>query len=203
MERTLSPALRLWLRAKRGRATKLAEAAGLSDGFISMLADGQRGASMATIRLIADHTGLSIAALLGEPPGLAEPHAVPFAGPDNGNRLRATAETVAPGCRHPQWLRMQGDSPDFGLRSGDMIVFEASFDESEITAGTEIVAQVTDETGSARTLVCRVATPWLIGERGRIVGQLGANANAYGILRGIARISPPPTSPRHLLEKHD
>jgi transcriptional regulator with XRE-family HTH domain len=182
----MSSALKTYLDAERGRATRLAETLDISRGYLSELAAGKKVAALPVYRRIADETGIPLATLLGAT-GFAEGAAMPVFVPRGDNRLIDLAHQIAPHLRKPSFLRLATDARDFGLCAGDLIVIDLLAPAGRIPAGTLVVAQIADDRGEATTIVGRLAPPWIMGASGAVIGQQDDTASVMGTVDAVLR----------------
>lgn len=179
-------ALKTYLDAERGRATKLAETLEISRGYLSELASGKKVATLPVYRRIAEETGIPLGTLLGAT-GFAEGAAMPIAVAAGDNRLLDLAHQMAPHLQKPSFLRLATDARDFGLCSGDLIVIDLLTKADRLPTGALVVAQVTDERGEASTVVGRLAPPWIIGAGGVVRGRNEDTASVMGTVEAVLR----------------
>jgi transcriptional regulator with XRE-family HTH domain len=182
----MSSALKSYLDAERGRATRLAETLDISRGYLSELAAGKKVAALPVYRRIAEETGIPLGTLLGAT-GFAEGTVLPVLVPRGDNRLLDLAHQMAPQLRKPAFLRLATDAHAFGLCAGDLIVIDLAPPAGRIPPGALVVAQITDDRGEATTLVGRLAAPWLIGPGGTVLGRQDDTAAVMGTVEAVLR----------------
>lgn len=183
-------ALKAYLDAERGRAARLADELGISRSYVSDLASGKKEPSIQLLRRLADATGLEIAQLTGHPQGMSEGEATPYAPGPRANRLRDMAGMLFPGLRHPSYYIAGVELPAFGILNGDLLVTEANFDPERIEPGKLVVASLLID-GAGRTVIGRLAHPWIIDGSGRIAGEIAVNAAVLGLIQVVVRSSDP------------
>lgn len=182
----MTNALKTYLDAERGRATKLAETLDISRGYLSELASGKKVATLPVYRRISEETGIPLGTLLGAT-GFAEGAALPVVVPRGDNRLLDLAHQMAPRLRKPAFLRLATDARDFGMCSGDLIVIDLLAPSGPIPNGALVVAQITDDMGEASTIVGRLAAPWIIGAAGIVRGRNEDTASVMGTVEAVLR----------------
>lgn len=170
----------------RGAQAELARASGISPGYLSAVASGARRGSLEMFRLIARHSPLTVAELTGEM-AFEEPAVSEWQPGPAANRMRAAAETVAPGLRAPAWFRVNRPVACASLLPGDLVIAEHRFDPQAITPDALVVANVCAESGEAETVIGRYMPPWIVGGDGRTAGEIGRNASVLAVVQGVLR----------------
>ncbi len=182
----MSIALKAYLDAERGRAARLADELGISRSYVSDLAAGKKEPSLQLLRRMADLTGLRIADLSGQMQGMSEGEATPYVPGPRANRMRDMAGMLFPGLRHPSYYIAGVDHLSFAIMNGDLLVTEANFDPDKIEPGKLVVASLLVD-GTGRTVIGRLAQPWIIDGNGRIAGELPVNAAVLGLIQVVVR----------------
>lgn len=187
----MSQTLKSYFEAERGRQTRLAEALGVSRGYLSDIANGKKEGSVDTLRRIADLTGLDMNDLVGRPPGLAEGQATPYTPGPRTNRMRDMVGMLFPSLRNPSYYIATVDQPAFGILHGDLLVLETSFAPEKIEPGKLIVAQAVGDNAEGQTMVSRLAQPWLIDGTGNISAEVEVTAAIVGLIQIVVRSADP------------
>jgi transcriptional regulator with XRE-family HTH domain len=180
----MDSALKTYLAAERGRATRLADSLGVSPGYVSDLAAGKKTARLQVYRRIADVTQIPLAELIGVT-GFAEGTAQPILAPVS-NRLGDIAGTIAPDARHPEYVRLTTDAPGFALLADDLVIYDAAR-LPELAPGTLAVARVATDNDDVVTVIVRLAQPWAMTSSGDIIGRIGDTVSIAGPVRGCLR----------------
>lgn len=190
-KRRMSEALRTYLEVERGRATRLADDVGISRSYVSDLANGKKTGSVPLLRRIAQATGIPAADLMGDQPGMSEGEAEPYQPGPKANRLRDVVATLFPGMRHPSYFTATAEHLSFGILAGDLLVTEASFNPEKVDPARLVVASLSDDAGTGKTVIARVARPWLVDSAGRICGEIDASAAILGVIQVVLRSADP------------
>lgn len=187
----MSSALKSYLDAERGRAARLADDLDISRSYVSDLANGKKDGTVLLFRRISQATGIPVADLMGGQPGMAEGDAAPYVPSGKSNQLRDMVGMLAPGTRHPSYFTAKTEHQSFGILPGDLLVLEASFKPEKVDPERLVIADVAQDFGEGKTIIARVAKPWLIDSSGRICGELGVTAAILGIIQIIIRSADP------------
>jgi transcriptional regulator with XRE-family HTH domain len=180
----MTHALKTYLAAERGRATRLADSLGVSPGYVSDLASGKKTARLQVYRRIADVTQIPLSDLIGVT-GFAEGTAQDIIAPVS-NRLGDIAAAIAPDARMPEYVRLTSDAPGFALLADDLVIYDAAR-LPELAPGTLAVARVATGNHEAITVIVRLAQPWAMTSSGDIIGRIGDTVSIAGPVRGCLR----------------
>lgn len=156
----MSKALKTYLDAERGRATKLANDLEMSRAYVSDLANGKKAGSVETMRRIAELTGIDVAELLGAdmPQGLSE-QVTPYIPPHVARDTTLDA-IIAPQVRSRAMVKVNIGAPGFDIRAGDLLVIDM---RSAALPGDIVLGAVMD--GDFReTRILRYLPPVLISD---------------------------------------
>jgi len=187
----MSDALKSYLDAERGRGARLADDLGISRSYVSDLANGKKEASAPLLRRIALATGIPVGDLMGAQPGMAEGEATPYIPGPKANRLRDLVGTMFPGMRHPSYFTATHEHLAFGILRGDLLVAEASFNADRVEPSKLVIANLAQEPGDEKTVIARVARPWLVDSSGRVCGELDVSAAILGVIQIVMRSADP------------
>lgn len=184
----MTTALKKWMDDERGRQARLAEATGLTPGYLSLVANGQKVPRLQTAQLIAQHTGLTANAVMGiGGEGFSEGVAAPYALPTTSNALATLIQLLAPHAHRPSaWVLDQG-IPALSLRQGDVVIVELPKSDADIRPGQVVVANVLTPTGEARTRFALAAPPWLILGQDEPPARIGTDAAVLGVQLAVVR----------------
>lgn len=120
----MSDALKNYLGAGRGRATKLANDLGLSRSYVSDLANGKKRGSVETMRRVAEITGIDAANLLGAAmPDELHDQATPYT-PAPVARDTTIDAVIAPNVRQRQTFIVETPAPALHILTGDVIIID-------------------------------------------------------------------------------
>ena len=187
----MSRALKSYLDAERGRASRLADDLGVSRSYISDLANGKKDGSVVLFRRIAQVTGIAVADLMGDQRGMSEGDATPYVPATKSNQMRDMVGMLALGTRHPSYFTAKTEHQSFGILPGDLLIAEASFNAEKIEPERLVIADVAHNFGEGKTIIARIARPWLIDSSGRICGELAITAGILGVIQIVVRSADP------------
>lgn len=179
-------ALKSYMAAERGRQARLAAELDISASYLSDLAAGKKIGSLAVLRRISSSTGIPLGDLTGES-AFSEGALTPFDPGPKGNSTAALLGQLYPGISSIAYFSAASDAHEFAIRAGDMLVTEMKFHTSRIPAGSLVVAQLVGDAGEGRTVVGKLADPWLLGAGGQSITRIGDDAAVVAVIRGIVR----------------
>lgn len=181
----MSKLLRDYLESERGRATRLADAVGISRSYLSDLSTGKKVASVKVLRDISRETGIALPDLMGQS-GLSEGAVSAFDPGQKANEIGSLAATVAPGLRRPTYMICSSANRDAGVMAGDLLIIEQGFDAAKLRDGDLVIGRFQDG-DDAVSVICTVASPWLIGAGSQLLGKIGVEAGVVGQVKGVLR----------------
>lgn len=188
---------------RSGRSPRnISLSAGLSPGTISeLLKDEDRSPSVENLQAIARELGTSFLWLAEgargneRATGFSENDVTPYAPPTRHGQLRdrqpdntTLQETLAPSARKPATFVSRIAAPLFGMLAGDVLVIDLNGTARD---GDLVLATVADlNTGSATTLVRKLATPYLLSPHPQETGSpLVADGHRTVIMGPIVAIA--------------
>lgn len=158
----------------------LADAIGVSRGYISEVANLKKAPSLDVLQAICAYLGVTESDLTGtaQPSGLSEDPS-PYL-PDGADRIARATRALAEGVFQPAFWKVEEDMPGIGLCKGDVAVVEHRATEPRV--GDLVLVQYADDNGFPHRAFRLYAPPWLIGGRSMTPEDTRSNSRAPGIL---------------------
>lgn len=150
------------LRRTGMKQARLAEALGVTPGYISALVHHDRQPSLRLLQRMAEVLDVSVAELNGEPHGrgMAEEDARPFT-PQRKSTQTDLVRQLAPEARGAIMYRIERHMPGFSLLSGDLLIVEPG---GTVADGALVLVNPAPETGQTKANVMRAVGGYLVSD---------------------------------------
>lgn len=183
------------LKSKKMTQAALAEAVGVSPGFISEVISGKKRFSLETLEKVAEVLNLSVGDLYDDaaakpvdaaPRGFRE-DLTPFepGRHDAGQHLDRLARALLPAGGRLALARLSRSAPGLAAMTGDIICLDTA---TRSVTGQTLACQVVDEmTASARTMFALAAPGGPIALPGEVPAKNGERVTTVGAVVGLMR----------------